>query len=87
MQVEDGECPVCGGPTKEVRDSDEGRLYELESTCKAGCFSDEFSYGNYRVRVGTQYWEWGYRDEPPSKEIQHAIKIMKIKGVAPCKSE
>jgi hypothetical protein len=77
MQLHDCECSVCAGPASHKQDSDEGRLYEEERVCRAGCWEYHFSYGYTRERVGDQWWEWNYTEEAPYNEIRKAILDMK----------
>ncbi len=56
-------CPICGNHTHQQQDHDEGRLYESEEECRT-CkeWSEEFSYGHYRERIGFEEFEWSYSD-------------------------
>lgn len=88
MATETKPCPVCAAPMPVHRDvvgvldDGSGPECEYETTCPAGHYSYEHSYGAYRTTVGDREWSWGYDAAPDEyaaldAEIKAAIAALR----------
>jgi hypothetical protein len=70
-------CPICGAMlvSNEVRDSVIG-IVQSTAKCPEECYTEELSYGAYRIYVGKKCFDLG-NDLSNRKDVRNAITIMR----------
>jgi hypothetical protein len=70
-------CPICGSLlTIETTIDPNIGLVGSNSDCPQDCYSEEYSFGAYRIYVGTKCFDLGY-DKTNRAAVRNAITILR----------